>query len=240
VNMRHALAMVSPLTLLACATTDSSTLATTQIQPRFTTKVEASPNRPTTFVSAILGQPGTMSNVRLAPGDVLTAKTDKDPQLGFAYNEILQVYSFTLENIVDRTQVTISLTRANGTSAPLSTIQIPAALALKAPTAGRRVEYKGGAGSVEVSWSNPTNAGNVHFFAYPCGGVAGTTTDLQGPDSGTFTLQARSLAVAAPTKEECVTVSMQRRATGTVDPAFAAGSKFEGYRNDFVNVTLVP
>jgi hypothetical protein len=240
VNTCHALAMVSPLALLACATTDSATLTTTQIQPRFTTKVEASPNRSTTFVSAILGQPGTMANVRLAPSDVLTAKTDKDPQLAFVYDAILQVYSFTLENAADRTQVTISLTRANGTSAPLSTIQIPAALALKAPTPGQRVEFKGGAGSVEISWSNPTNAGNVHFFAYPCGGIAGTTTDLQGPDSGTFILQARNLAVAAPPREQCVTVSMQRRATGTVDPAFAAGSTFEGYRNDFVNVTLVP
>ena len=95
--MRLALALVSPFALLACATTDSSTLATIQIQPRFMAKVEANPSKSTTYVSAILGQPGSMSNVRLAAGDVLTAKTDKDAQLGFVYNDVLQVYSFTLD-----------------------------------------------------------------------------------------------------------------------------------------------
>jgi hypothetical protein len=232
--------LLAALPLVACATTNSATLATNQIEPKLEVKVDTAPGGPGTFVSAILQQPGSLSRVQLAPGDVLTAKTDKDAQLAFNYDSVLQIYSFTLSNVADRASVTVMLTRAGGAPAPASTVQLPPAMALTSPAPNADVAYKGGSGAVPFAWSNPGHGGNVHFFPYPCGSAAVTTRDIQAPDTGSFSLSARDLVMSPPPGKQCVTIRMERDVTGSVDTAFAPTSAFTALRWDYVNVNVVP
>ncbi len=232
--------LTAPLSLVACATTNSATLATSQIQPKLAVQVNAAPAGGDTFISAILEQPGSLSRVQLAPGDVLAAKTDKDEKLALDYDSVLQIYSVRLAKVVDRASVGILLTRASGATAHGSSIQLPPAIALTSPAPNAEVSYKRGAGALEIAWSNPTHGGTVHFFPYPCGSAAISTKVIQTPDHGSFSLPARELVMAAPATHECVTIRIERDVAGTVDTAFAPTSAFTGLRYDYVNVNVVP
>ncbi|HEY8075561.1 MAG TPA: hypothetical protein VIF62_15660 [Labilithrix sp.] len=226
---------------VACATTNSATLATNQIKPSFAVEVNGNPNGSRTFISAILGQPATMSNVELAPGDVLTAKTDKDADVRLEYSSALQIWSATLQNVTDRGAVTFSLARANGTAAPSSNVQLPAAVALTSPQHGQHVSVA--SGTIPFAWSNPHSGANVRFFAYPCGAVATTSKQNGGPDAGSFAFPARDVVGFAgppPAAGKCVTVQVVREVSGALDPAWAPGSTFKATRTDFVDVVLVP
>ena len=242
--IRH-MFFVSGLVALAsfgCATKSSSSLGTDQVAPVFEVRVDTVASGPSTFISAVMNQSGgALSRVKLADGDVLSAHTDKDASLAFSYSDSLQVYSVTLDKVTDRTSVTISLARASGTAAPGSTVQLPAALALRTPTAKAQVSYGGGAGALPVAWSDALGGATVTFFTSPCNGGALSTKDLHAADTGSYSIGAADLLTGPPPAAgQCVTIKIVRSVAGTVDPAFAPKSTFTASRADYVDVTVVP
>jgi hypothetical protein len=236
------LACLVAFTQLGCATKSSSSLGTDQIAPVFDVKVDTVANGANTFISAVLNQPGgTLSRVKLADGDALSARTDKDANLAFTYSDSLQIYSLSLDKVTDRASVTISLARASGAAAPSSTVQLPAAVALTEPAAKAQVPYGGGTGMLSIAWSNAVSGATVTFFTSPCGGGGASTKDLHATDTGTFSIATADLLVGAPPAAgQCVTIKIVRSVTGTVDPAFAPNSTFTASRADYVDVTVMP
>ena len=234
------LASFAALAATGCATASSAGMPTNQIKPALEVKVDASPAASETYLSAVLEQPGSLSRVQLAPGDTLTASSDKDAQIALSYDGMLQIFTAHLPKITDRATITFSLARSGGSAGATATVQLPAALALTSPTNAQQVSYAGGAGSAKLAWSNAAS-GPVHFFTYPCGAAAVATRDLQAPDSGSFSLPATALVASAPPASgQCVTIRIQRQAIGTVDAGFAPGSKLVAMRFDYVNVNVVP
>jgi hypothetical protein len=232
---------VVALAPIACSSTSSSSLATNQITPSFSVKVDTDPANPQTFISAVLKQTGTTTDVQLAAGDALTASTDKDASLTLAYDGTLHVYSTTLTKVSDRTTLTFALTRASGTSAPSSTVQLPAPMALTAPAANAQVTYSGGTGMLTLTWSNAISGATMYFFPNPCNGVMASSSVITGPDNGTFTIATSNLVVSAPSAAgECVQIRMERDVTGTVDPAFGAGGTLKVTHYDYVTINVVP
>ena len=235
------LASVAALFVGGCATASSAGMPTNKIKPAFEVKVDAMPSAPGTFVSAVLNQDGSLSRVLLAPGDTLAASSDKDAQIALAYDGTLQIFTATLDKVTDRATLSFALSRAAGGQGGTATVQLPAPLALTAPTPNQQVSYAGGAGKAQLTWSNPIGDGKVHVFPFPCGSAAVSTRVHEGADSGSFAIATKDLVIGAPPASgQCVTIRIQRDVPGTVDPAFAPGSKLTATRYDYVNVSVVP
>ena len=230
---------VVSLSLLGCSTDSSSGRPTSQIQPFFDVQVDSA-NGGSTYLSAIMGEPdGSLTNVQLDSGDVISAKSDKDATIALPYDSSLQIYSTTIKNVTDRKTVTFVLTRSNGGGAPSSTVSIPDPITLTAP--GANAKISAATGNVAVAWSNTNAAATAHFFAYPCGSAAGTTDDQSADDTGTFSFPVSSIVSAAPTAAgQCITLRIEREVPGTFDPAFDQGGTFGAERYDYVNFMLTP
>ncbi|MEO7109174.1 MAG: hypothetical protein ABI183_01945 [Polyangiaceae bacterium] len=226
--------------LFACSTDSSSGRPTNQIQPNFSVTVDtASPG--STYIGAILGEPGDgdFDNVQLSGGDTLIAKTDKDASIALPYDSTLQAYSTTLEKVIDRKTVTFVLTRANGGSAPNSTVTLPDAVAVTSPAANAKVSAA--SGNVQIAWSNPLATGKMQYVAYPCGSAATTTNTESSSDTGSFSFPVSSIISGAPTAAgQCITIQINRQVPGTFDPAFDQGGTFSADRFDYVNFLLTP
>lgn len=228
------------LSIVACSSTSSTGVPTNHFKPFFDVDVDTV-GKGSTYVGVIFDQPGTLTQVRLEGGDSVTFKTDKDPSLPLGYDSGLQVYNNTIKDVTDRTFVTIMLTRSSGTSAPSSTVQLPAALALTAPMPSAQVTYGAGSGKLVVTWTNIIAGATVDFSPSPCGGAAVSTKPLSGPDNGSFTLGASDLLVSAPPAAgSCVSIRMTRHVNGTIDPAYSQDGTFTARREDYVQVNVVP
>jgi hypothetical protein len=230
---------VVSLSLSACSTDSSSGRATNQIQPDFDVSVDTA-NGGSTYMSAIMGESGgSLSNVQLDSGDVISAKSDTNPSIALPYDSTLQIYSTTLEKVDNFKTVTFVFTRASGTGAPNSTVTLPDAIALTSPAPNAQVSAA--SGNVPIAWSNASANGHMHYFAYPCGSAAGTTDDQDSDDTGSFSFPVSAIVGAAPTAAgQCITLRIERVVPGTFDPAFDQGGTFSAERFDYVNFLLTP
>ena len=225
-----ALAVVVP----ACGlvpSVPSNTLATSALRAFF--KVEVSTIAPpSTRLNA--GFYSGMSPVELAAGDTLAVSTDKDPSV--ALTPSMGMYTGQI-SAVDRTQFTFLLTRANGPAAK-STVTIPPLMTITSPPPKTTIAHA--SGNVVITWSNPTPGARVHAFASPCSGIqVGDTAEVD--DTGTYTLPMSKVILGAPPKEPvCTRLYVMRKATGTTDAAFAAGSKLETSSTVTVEVLVGP
>jgi hypothetical protein len=209
----------------------SNTLATSSLRAFY--KVEVSTIAPAqTRLNA--GFYSGASPVELAAGDTLAASTDKDPNV--ALSPMMGMYTAQIP-AVDRTQFTFQLTRANGPAAK-STVTIPALMTISSPAAGHTLSHA--SGNAVITWSNPTPGARVHAFAGPCSGIqVGDTAEVD--DTGTYTLPMSKVIIgAAPTAPTCTRLYVIRKMTGTTDPGFAAGSKFETASTVTVEVLVGP
>lgn len=214
-----------PLLLLACGTDSSQDQPTDQIVPSFSVDVDTQ-NGGSTYISAILGEPDSLTDVELKGGDELVVSSDTTARIALSYDSSLQVYSTTLKGVDDFKTVNFDLNRTNGANAPSSSVTLPGSIAVTAPAANAQVSAA--SGTVHVTWSNAdTNVRGVHFFAYPCGSVS-TSNDDQGVDGdpGSFDLPVSSIVGEAPTAAgQCITLTIRRDVAGTFDPAYSTDDK---------------
>ena len=171
-----------------------------------------------------------MSPVTLAQGDVVTASTDKDPNV--VLDPSMGLYTARLP-VLDRTEFTITLTRAGGQTSK-STLTLGPLMAITSPTPKQTLSYASG-GAV-ITWSNPIPGARVHAFAGPCSGVqVGDTPEVD--DTGAYTLpMAKVLLGGKPAAPQCTNLYVIRKTKGVVDPALGAGSTFES--SSVVNVEV--
>jgi hypothetical protein len=181
----------------------------------------------------------TSKYVTLGDGDVLTAHTDKDPNVTLSSNTDAFGATFPDDK---STLLTLSFTRAHGTSAPSSTVPLPPALALTSPAAGATVSYA--SGSLTFAWSNPVANGTITFNFERCGSgsVAVGYGVQRAPDTGAYTFPWSDvpLSQAPPSQPECIDVHVERGVDGSVDPAFNNGGFISATRFQALQVMVGP
>jgi hypothetical protein len=222
------------LFLLPACTQDSADVATGEMNAIINVEM----GKESSDVSVKLREPGS-GTVILSEGDVLTAKTDKDGELTLKLDD--ETYVSTIAN--DSSEITISLTRKSGESAPASTGKIPAPLQLDAPSAAMPVSYA--SGEAEFKWANPMEGANVYFFAESCDGITISNETKSGvSDTGSHKLPVSELIDAPPPAGgACVSVNIARIKLGTVDPAFSVyhgENEFEARRDDHFDIMIMP
>lgn len=231
-----------PLLLAACGTDSSQDQATDQIVPSFSVDVDTQ-NDGRTYISAILGEPDSLTDVELKGGDELAVSSNTTADIPLSYGSTLHVYSTTLKGVDDLKTVNFALHRTNGRSAPTSTVSLPDSVAVTLPAANAQVSAA--SGSVHVTWSNAdSDVRGVHFFAYPCGSVS-TSSDDQAVDGdpGSFDLPVSSIIGEAPTAAgQCITLTIRRDVAGTFDRAYSTDDKrtFVATKTDAVSFLLTP
>jgi hypothetical protein len=229
-SLRRALALLPlPLALFGC-TTDSSQVATSKITATIRAELIPGSNRVTVDMLA-----DDLSSVKLVAGDTLSGKTDKDASLSFERSVGLYAADLPHDDI---TELTISLTRSSGTSAPASTVSIPPHLVV---TSNKQAPYVAG-GKLTLAWSNAVSGAQVGYWSRPCGSASiGLKEAQRVDDTGTLSIAMSELTqTAPPANGSCVTVTVIREITGTIDKAFESGSAIYGRRDDDVDVTLTP
>ncbi len=230
----------SSVVVCGCSKESSSKYSTDQIQARMHVDVyvDTGPTKARTKILVSL-QDG-FTDITLGDGDTLTAKTSKDPSIVLAKDSV-NFYEAELPDADRGEDFTISFTRTNGTSAPNSTIKIPAPIVMTSPATASFA-----AGKVDLEWSNKTDGATVSFYTRTCGSASGSIggTRPNGKDEGKFTLTMAEMGLNAPPPAAgtCISVDIERKVTnGVIDPAFKQdGSVFDGSRTDRFDVTVTP
>ena len=233
--------LLSSIFITACSEESSSKFATDKIEANMYVDVyvDTGPTKARTEIRVKLAD--GLTDITLADGDKLTAKTGKDPNLVLTNSGSFNYYKAELPDADRGEDFAISFTRTSGTSAPSSTIKIPAKIAVTSPAT---VSYA--TGKVDLEWSNKADGATVSFYTRTCGSASGSIggTRPSGPDSGKFSLTMAQLGLSAPPPAAgtCISLDIERKVTnGVIDPAFKKdGSKFEGQRTDRFDVTVTP
>lgn len=199
----------------------------------------------TTDVQVELSVGGTFgSAIYLIGGDELEVTTDGHSQSlrrrDGLFNQIF--YQATLETEAPGTQVTVSFTRQNYTSAPDSRVILPEDLAIQAPQANDVFSQED---DLTVSWtpSSGDEEVTINFFATCTGGqeshVKDTTYTVS--DSGSVTYPVASLLDTQLGEDEAcdVTITLVRESVGTLSTAYKGGS-ITAQREAAVAVKITP
>ncbi|MFO0665399.1 MAG: hypothetical protein U0174_15700 [Polyangiaceae bacterium] len=229
--------------VIACSTVSSDRVATNQISASVDVDVYTQVPGLTTGEGA-----GTKvevklnsdeGNVTLAAGDTLSGKSDKGADLSFKPEEFLGTHSYVARFPgLDSKTVSVSFKRANGTSAPSSTVMLPAALSLTTPLPNT-MTYSA---SLKVAWTNKLAGAKMTYRTFPCGGVGTTEFDSdEMSDEGEREFTGADLAgKTPPASPMCLKLELKRKIVeGNVDPAFKKGS-VSATRHDIYDITVTP
>ncbi|HEX7666832.1 MAG TPA: hypothetical protein VF407_20025 [Polyangiaceae bacterium] len=232
-----------PLVLVGCGSDSSQDQPTDQIVPSFDVDVDTYSGG-STYISAILGEPDSFTDVELKGGDALVVSSDTNPNIPLEYDSTLQIYSTQLNGVSNMKTVSFALNRTKGTSAPKSSVTVPDSTLLTAPA--DHAQVSAASGTVKLTWSNPDpNVVGMYFFAAPCDSAA-VSTDPSGQtssDNGSFDLPVSGIVGAAPTAAgQCIQVFVERDVNGTFDPAWSTDDKrtFVGKKTDEFRFLLTP
>ena len=212
---------------VGCSTIDSEDIETSGI----TASMEVLRTAAGSSVSVSLSA-GTLNFVSLNNGDTLKA-TAKEQTVELAENNVLNAISYfgQLDANAQGDEVTVAFERASKTSAPSSTVILPANVEITAPAASTAfsrandpvvidVTSEASTDGMRLSWSG--DCVDADGFDLPAGAVSATINagiikkraqvDENDPDS-------------EPVPDTCtVTLRVERRATGTLDGEFEGGT----------------
>ena len=217
--------LVVMFVLPACTSVASSDLKTSGMSSRITVTVNGA------GASTVSEQLNVDTNatdfVQLSSGDALTAKagSQSQPMTGTSLLGAISYSAAFTGEAAENTAYTVSLTRASpNTSAPSSTVSIPAPFTISAPAAS--AQFSRATGDIVVTYSPSGKADPVTWtISGSC--TSGSSGSLTG-DPGTFTIAHGTLlppTVDAGAPPTCpLTLTLTRTRPGTLDPAFQGGS----------------
>jgi hypothetical protein len=235
------LSLALALALSSCGSESSSSYTTDKIKADMHVDVDNIPGQQKTEIYVFLKDGFT--DITLGDGDTLTAKTSKDERLVLTKSEF-SFYKVKLDAADRGDDFTVAFTRTNGTSAPNSTIKVPAAIALTAPAGSPKPTASFAAGNVTLEWSNKLAGARLTWYTRTCGTVSGSLgSQPSADDSGkiTFTMSDLGITSAPPAEGTCISIDLTRSVTtGKVDSAFRGTSSFEGKRSDRYDIQVMP
>lgn len=180
----------------------------------------------------------SLTFLELSDGDELTASAGGAP-ITLARRRLLGStwYEGELPTDAAGTVVRVAFTRAAETSAPDSSVALPAAFSLTGPTANQNVSR--GAGPLAVTWQGAGQADELRL------GATGSCIDTVSEAALSGDTGSHQLAAFVPRKDQeanscTVTLTLRRVRKGTVDPAFGLGGEFTASVVRKVSVTSTP
>jgi len=167
----------------------------------------------------------SLTFIELGSGDTLTATLGSATQ-PMSKSSLFGAtwYQTDFSTDSEDSVVTIALTRTGDTSAPNSTVTLPAPLAITAPTGSPHLSRAGNT-PLDVTWS-PTRGDAIRASASGSCVQAVPEATLTG-DPGTWRVP-KLVAESGKESQSCtVTVTIKRVRTGSVDPGYGKGGSFE-------------
>ncbi|TCO40981.1 hypothetical protein EV646_11672 [Kribbella antiqua] len=225
--MKRITALAVVLVLAGCSTVDSKDIRTSGITADLL--VSLPEDTDAADVTASL-RVGTLTFVELGDGEDITASgAGKTVQLKHRRSAGATDYRNRLDGVVaPGTEITFDLERSgDDTSAPKSTIALPARVRLTAPASGTTYSRRQ---AIDVRFtSEPSQAGAILSWAGEC--VTTGSLQLEGGRTS-VTIPAGSItpSMATPTPgvkptTTCpINLTLTRRDEGTLDPAFKNGT----------------
>lgn len=214
---------------------DSTDVRTSGVHAQFSATAEGDGK---TRVHAQLRVGGASSNtfLDLRPGDRLVARmAGQSVQLSGTGGH---TYTAILEGDAPAAELVIAFERTDADeSAPASRVELPAAFTVSAPTVAQQVSR---AQSLSVLWSPVNGAGQLRYsLSGDCvESQSGTTNDDGELVIAAGAIAPRTQALAQATCD--VAVVLGRVQSGTVDPAFGEGGKFEATQRRQVAFSSTP
>lgn len=207
--------------LMACTTLQSSSLRTSGMSADIVVSADG------TGASHVTTQLHVDTNatdyVDLTSGDSLVANAG-GKTVNMSRDNVLGIVTYTADFTgADQagTVYTVSLNRTSDTSAPSSTVTMPKAIAITAPTSA--ASFSRTQADITVTYDT---APGTDIVSYQVSGdcLDGYSGNVPG-DPGTFTIPKTTLtAPANKAQSTCAaTVTVTRRSTGTVDSHFGSG-----------------
>ena len=237
------------LTIAACtAETDSENIKTSGIHAVIRAFAAGDGN---TAVSTQLtvGKNGVFAtNIDLTGGDTLTASSgsttttlvkEKDWFTGAIY------YKAILPGDTAGTEIKVSFIRPNDTAAPNSTVSLPYAPALTAPTEGESFSQ---AQDITVTWDNTNSDLPITLeFDFNCAIIGGgrgfdvPKANIANTGSITYPISSLLGSLVLKTGESCnTTITISREAAGSLDSHYGEGGLMTAIQYRKITVTITP
>lgn len=234
--MRRCAALLPALTLAACESVDSEAIRTDAMFADILVEADGSG---AATVGATLRVGGVTSNtfVELAGGDELRVQAGDETAV-LAGQRFWEAHSYRAELPLDLedTEYTVTLERTIDTSAPASTVTMPAPFDLAGPggTASRSTD------PVTVTWE-PAADGDAVIVEVESDCTVHKSFAVQG-DPGTFTVEPGDLtAWDSMADRTCAAeISVLRVRVGELDPAYGEGGVIRATQRRVVGVRLAP
>ncbi|MFZ5440562.1 MAG: hypothetical protein ACOZQL_11175 [Myxococcota bacterium] len=182
---------------------------------------------------------GSLTFLELASGDSLTVRSGTDSK-AMSRRSLLGStwYEAELTGEEANKAFTVSLTRANDTSAPSSSVTLPAPFSLTAPMASQTFS-RAGSGQVVVAWAPSGLADAMHVAASGSCIESIPDADLNA-DQGQYTLPAFRARQGEDSTTCSVVITVTRTRKGSVDPAYGKGGDFTATVKRTVTISSAP
>ena len=219
---RPLLSALLVLTLGACSNVASTNIKTAGIEAHLV--VAADGTGKTKATAALNVDTSAVDFVKLSDGDSLVAKTGSQSQT-LTESELLGAVSYaaTFDGAdAEGTAYTVSLNRATETSAPSSTVTLPAPFSITAPAPA--ASFSRANDDLAVTYAS---AGTHDSMSWSItGDCILNQSKVLDADTGSFTVAKASIKTpSSTTTENCqVTLTVSRTQVGTLDPAYQGGS----------------
>lgn len=223
--------------LCACTPASSTDIRTSGLYASITGTGDGS-GQTTVTTTLQVGQLST-TFIDIASGDALTATSGTDTTALKKFELLgLISYSGVLPGDDENKSVTVAFTRGAGdTSAPNSSLALPAKFQLTAPVAN--AAFARGKDAIEVKWGN---SGKSDPMAVQLKGSCIQTVTQAASDTGSVVIAAADLKASKDAEAQTcdVTIDITRTHTGTLDPAYGKGGSALGIQRRSVVVKSSP
>jgi hypothetical protein len=235
--MSRLLVATFALTLAGCGceTVDSSSVKTSGLYADLEAEA-AGDGRTKLKASLKLGQ-GSLTFLELAEGDTLIASsggTDRTMSRTSLFGATWYVADFTAD--AADTAFSIALQRTSDTSAPSSTVTLPAPFSFVAPAASTQVPRSGS--GLRVTWQLASSGDGMRISA--SGSCIESVSEVTIADSGAHDFAAFRARQDENNTTCPVTITLERRREGTVDPAYGKGGAFVAKVSRKLTVSSMP
>lgn len=226
-NVYWFLVIVLVSLLAGCTTTPSDTITTQGFYPTY--RVTSDGFITTLFASFQVGGGGSNTYIYLDNGDSISA-TVGTSNVTFTRETGLfadKYYSGTIPGGQDGQVVTFSLHRSTEPSAPNSTVVIPDGFSISSPT--RASVLSRARDAINIVWAPSGSTDTMELKVYcPHDALCNNVAPVVG-DPGVFTIGAGELvsSTTSTTASGPANLTMNRKRTGTLDPAFTRGGVIE-------------
>lgn len=239
--MRRTAALLPLLALAACESVDSEAIRTDAMYADITVETDGAG---TASVGATLRVGGPTSNtfVELAGGDALRVKAGEQAA-DLAEQSFWEMHSYTADLPVDAedTEYVVSFERSIDTSAPESTVSMPAPFDLVAPEGpDGGTTFSRASDPITITWE-PAEGGDDMVVEIDSDCTVHESFDLQG-DPGTFTVEPGDLMTWDSMAESTCSAEIHvlRMRAGQLDTAYGEGGTIQAIQRRIIEVRLAP